>query len=87
MFGMIIDAGPKFYVVRSPTPYMTLRSRSRTKNFCIAIFYNFSFYSQSRQWILFIYGVTIELLTFYTVPSPSQYMALRSGSQILNFLC
>ena len=44
MFGMMIDAGPRFYVVRSPTPYMTLRSRSRTKNFCIAIFYTFSFF-------------------------------------------
>ena len=43
-FGMMIDAGPKFYVVRSPTLYMTLRSRSRTWNFCIAIFYNFSFF-------------------------------------------
>ena len=30
MFDMMIDAGPKFYVVRSPTPYMTLRSRSQT---------------------------------------------------------
>ena len=30
MFDMMIDAGPKFYVVQSPTPYMTLRSRSRT---------------------------------------------------------
>ena len=23
MLGMMIDAGPKFYVVRSPSPYMT----------------------------------------------------------------
>ena len=30
MFDMMIDAGPKFYVVRYPTPYMTLRSRSWT---------------------------------------------------------
>ena len=30
MFDMMIDAGPKFYVVRSSTPYMTLMSRSRT---------------------------------------------------------
>ena len=30
MFDLMIDAGPKFYVVRSPTPYMTLRSRSQT---------------------------------------------------------
>ena len=44
MFGMMVDAGPKFYVVQSPTPYITLRSRSRTYNFFIAIFYNFSFF-------------------------------------------
>ena len=30
MFDMMIDAGPKFYVVRSPTQCMTLRSRSQT---------------------------------------------------------
>ena len=30
MFDMMIDAGPNFYVVRSSTPYMNLRSRSRT---------------------------------------------------------
>ena len=30
IFDMMIDAGPKFYVVRSPTPCMTLRSRSQT---------------------------------------------------------
>ena len=37
MFDMMIDAGPKFYVVRSSTPYMTLRSRSRTSKFCIEV--------------------------------------------------
>ena len=30
MFGMMIDAGPKFYTVPSPPPYMTLRSRSHS---------------------------------------------------------
>ena len=28
MFGMMVDIGPKFYGVPSPTPYMTLRLRS-----------------------------------------------------------
>ena len=37
MFDMMIDAGPKFYLVGSPTLYMTLRSRSRTLNFCIEV--------------------------------------------------
>ena len=30
MFGMMIDIGPKYYGVPSPSLYMTLRSRSRT---------------------------------------------------------
>ena len=30
MFGMMIDAGPKFYAVPFPTPYVTLRSISQT---------------------------------------------------------
>ena len=30
MFGMMIGIGPKIYTVPSPTPYMALRSRSRT---------------------------------------------------------
>ena len=38
--------GLKFYVVQSPTPYMTLRSRSQTLYFCIAIFYNFTFFAK-----------------------------------------
>ena len=42
------------------------------------MFYNFSFL-QSLQWILFSCGVTIEpCLKFYTVPSQSQFMTLRS---------
>ena len=28
MFGMVIETGPKFYVVSSPTEDMTLRSKS-----------------------------------------------------------
>ena len=30
MFGMMVDIGPKFYIVPSPSPYMTLTSRSGT---------------------------------------------------------
>ena len=45
--GMMIDAGPKFYVVRALTPYITFMSRLRTKNFCIEVlclsFYNVYF--------------------------------------------
>ena len=35
MLDVMIDAGPKFYSVPSPPPYMTLRSRSRTLNFYV----------------------------------------------------
>ena len=49
-------------------------------------FFTISVFSQSFQWILFIYGMGIEpCLKFYAVPSPSQYRALRS--QTLNVLC
>ena len=41
--------------------------------------FTISVFSQSLQWILFVYGVTIEpCLKFYAVPSPSQYMTLKS---------
>ena len=56
-----------------PTLYMTSRSRTWTLNFCLAIFYNFIFFSQSLQWILFIYGVMIRVLSKIlssTIPIP-----------------
>ena len=37
MFGMMIDAGPKFYIVQSPTPYMT-KVKVMDSNFCIEVF-------------------------------------------------
>ena len=52
--GNMIETGPKFYVVPSPTQYMTLRSRSQTLEILygsfVVFFYNFSFL-QSLQWI------------------------------------
>ena len=35
MFAMVIDTGSKFYVVPSPSQYMTLRLRSQTYNFYV----------------------------------------------------
>ena len=43
MFGKMIDAGPKFYVVLSPNSVYDFKVKVTDKNFCIAIFYNFSF--------------------------------------------
>ena len=68
----MIDAGPKFYLVRSPTPYMTLRSRSRTSNFCIAIFYNFSFFAKpSMDFIhLWLDDRALSSILRSTIPIP-----------------
>ena len=40
MFGVMIDTGPKFYIVPSQPPYITLRSRSQTfmSKFCVKVF-------------------------------------------------
>ena len=71
MFGMMIETGPKFYMVPFPTQKVT------DSDFTISVFL------QSLQWILFNCGVTIEpCLKFYAVPS--QCMTLRSRSQTLN---
>ena len=76
MFGMMIDAGPKFYVVRSPTPYMTLRSRSRTSNFCIEVlclsFYNICFWETFDGFIHVWHGDKKQvqnLIWYYSQPS------------------
>ena len=64
----MIDAGPKFYVVWSPNPYMTLKSRS---NFCIEVFTMSVFVKPLMDW--FIFGMVIETgLKFYMVPFPTQ---------------
>ena len=42
MFGVMIDTGPKFYIVPSPPPYMALRSRYGLRTFmlefCVKVF-------------------------------------------------
>ena len=79
MFGMVIETGPKFYMVPLPTQKVT-DSEFLYKSFVINVL-------QSLQWILFSCGVTIEpCLNFYAVPSQSQFMTLKSRSQTLNFL-
>ena len=55
-----MDAGPKFYVVGSPTLYMTLRSRSQPF-FCIAIFYNFSFFAKPSMDFIHLWHDDIAL--------------------------
>ena len=88
MFGMVTETGPKFYMVPFPTQKVT-DSEFLNKSFVINVLqFQFFFFLQSLQWILFNCGVTIEpCLNFYTVPSQSQCMTLRSRSQTLIFLC
>ena len=79
MFGMVIETGPKFYMVPDSD------SEFLYKSFVINVL-QFQFFLQSLQWILFSRGMMIEpCLKFYAVPSQSQCMTLRSGSQTLNF--
>ena len=87
MFGMVIETGPKFYMVPFPTQKVT-DSEFLYKSFVINVLQFQFFFLQRLQWILFSCGVTIEpYLKFYAVPSQSQCMALRSSSKTLNFLC
>ena len=84
MFGMVIETGPKFYMVPFPTQKVT-DSEFLYKSFVINVL-QFQFFLQSLQWILFNCGVTIEpCLKFYVVPSQSQCMSLRSSSKTLIF--
>ena len=69
-----------------PNHVYDLKVKGTDLEFLYCNFFTISVCSSSLQWILFIYGVTIEpCLNFYAVPSPFQYMALRSRSQPLNF--
>ena len=75
MFGMMIDAGPKFYVVRSPTPYMT-KVKVTDSNFCIEVFTMSVFVKPLMDW--FMFGMVIETgPKFYMVLFPTQYMTCR----------
>ena len=66
MFGMVIESGPKFYMVPFPTQKVT-DSEFLYKGFVINVL-QFVFL-QSLQWILFNCGVAIEpCLKFYAVP-------------------
>ena len=61
MFGMVIEIGPKFYMVPLPTQKVT-DSEFLHKSFVINLlqFQFVFFFLQSLQWILFNCGVTIE---------------------------
>ena len=82
MFGMLIETGPKFYMVPFPTQKVT-DSELLYKSFVINVL---QFQTFCKAFKGFYCGVTIEpCLKFYAVPSQSQCMTLRSRSQTLNF--
>ena len=65
-----------------PTPVYDFKIKV-TDLFLNCIFLQFQFFRKAFNGI---YGLTIEpYLKFYAVPSPSQYMALRSRSRTLIF--
>ena len=85
MCGMVIETGPKFYMVPFSTQKVT-DSKFLYKSLLINVLQFQLFFLQSLQWILFNCGVTIEpCLKFYAVPSQSQCMTLRSRLQTLIF--
>ena len=88
MFGMVIETGPKFYMVPFPTQKVT-HSEFLYKSFVINVLqFQFFFFFAKPSMDLINCGVTIEpCLKFYAVPSQSQCMTLRSRSQTLIFYC
>ena len=90
LFGIWYDDRCWSKIVCSMIPNPVYDFKVKVMDFRIFVlqFFTISVFSQSLQWILFIYGVMIEpCLKYYAVPSPSQYMALRSRSRTLNILC
>ena len=75
MFGMVIETGPKFYMVPFPTQKLT-DSEFLYKSFVINIL-QFQFFWQSLQWILFM---TIEPslnILRSTVPIPAHVLKIK----------
>ena len=86
LVSMVIETGPKFYMVPFPTQKVT-DSEFLYKSFVINVLH-FQFFLQSLQWILFSCGVTIEpCLKFYAVPSQSQCMTLKIKVTDFEFFC
>ena len=75
MFGMVIETGPKFYMVPFPTQKVT-DSEFLYKSFVINVL-QFQFFLQSLQWILFM---TIEPslnILRSTVPIPVHDLKIK----------
>ena len=68
MFGMVIETGPKFYMVPFPTQKVT-DSEFLYKSFVINVL-QFQFFLQSLQWILFMTIQPSLNILGSTVPIP-----------------
>ena len=79
MFGMVIETGPKFYMVPFPTQKVT-DSEFLYKSFVINVLqfhlFFFFFFLQSLQWILFSCGVTSKILCS-AIPIPVHDLKIK----------
>ena len=88
MFRMMIDAGPKFYVVRSPTPYMT-KVKVTDLQFCIAIFYKFSFFLMPSMYFIHLWrdDRALSKILRSTIPIPIPVHGLKVKVTDFKFFC
>ena len=84
MFGMVIETGPKFYMVPFPTQKVT-DSEFLYKSFVIKVLQLQFFFAKLSMDFIQLWRDDRTCLKFYAVPSQSQCMTLRSRSQTLNF--
>ena len=85
MFGMVIETGPKFYMVPFPIQKVT-DSEFLYKSFVINVL-QFQFFAKPSMDFIQLWRAIEPCLKFYVVPSQSQCMTLRSSSNSLNFFC
>ena len=85
MFGLMIDIGPKFYAVPSPTPYMTLGQGHGLRIFMLKFLG--PHYFQTIWYIWFIFGMMVDIgWKFHAVPfPPATYLKVKVTD--LEFLC
>ena len=79
MFGMVIETGPKFYMVPFQTQKVT-DSEFLYKSFAINVL-QFQFFCKAFNGFYSI----VACLKFYVVPSQSQCMTFRSSSKTESF--
>ena len=84
MFGMVIETGPKFYMVTFPTQKVT-DSEFLYKSFVINVLQFQFFFAKPSMDFIQLWRDDRALSKILCIPSQSQCMTLRSRSQTLNF--